>query len=64
MIAVTFDSFELNKKIIDNLIEKGIFTDWFLFASNCLRIAPPLNISDNDITTACNIIIEVLNELN
>jgi len=64
MIAVTFDSFELNKKIIDNLIEKGIFTDWFLFASNCLRIAPPLNISDKDITTACNIIIEVLNELN
>ena len=64
MIAVTFDSFELNKKIIDNLIEKGIFTDWFLFASNCLRIAPPLNISDKDITTACNIIIDVLNELN
>jgi len=64
MIAVTFDSFELNKKIIDNLIEKGIFTDWFLFSSNCLRIAPPLNISDKDITTACNIIIDVLNELN
>ena len=64
MIAVTFDSFELNKKIIDNLIAKGVFTDWFLFASNCLRIAPPLNISDKDITTACNIIIEVLNELN
>src|SRR6202034_2810081 len=45
MIAVEFENFEFNKKIIDALIEKGVFTDWFLFAANCLRIAPPLTIS-------------------
>ena len=45
MIAVEFDSFETNKKIINALIERGVFTDWFLFAANCLRIAPPLTIS-------------------
>jgi acetylornithine/succinyldiaminopimelate/putrescine aminotransferase len=46
MIAVWFDDFETNKRIIDALIEEGVFTDWFLFASNALRIAPPLNISE------------------
>lgn len=60
MMAIEFDSFEMNKKIIDALIEKGVFTDWFLFASNSLRIAPPLNISNKEIENACKIIIEVL----
>jgi acetylornithine/N-succinyldiaminopimelate aminotransferase len=63
MMAIEFDSFETNKKIIDQLIIKGVFTDWFLFASNCLRIAPPLVITTDEITSACNAIIEVLNEL-
>ncbi|MEI2748496.1 MAG: aminotransferase class III-fold pyridoxal phosphate-dependent enzyme [Ferruginibacter sp.] len=49
MMAVEFDSFEFNKKLIDRLIEEGVFTDWFLFASHALRIAPPLNIADEEI---------------
>ncbi len=63
MIAVEFDLFETNKKIIDALIEEGVFTDWFLFASNALRIAPPLNISNEDITSACNKLIVILNKI-
>ena len=63
MIAVEFDSFETNKKMIDRLIERGVFTDWFLFASHALRIAPPLNISNEDIELSCKKIIETLNEL-
>jgi len=59
MIAVEFENFNMNKKIIDTLIEQGVFTDWFLFASNCLRIVPPLTISAEEITTACKKIIEV-----
>jgi acetylornithine/N-succinyldiaminopimelate aminotransferase len=63
MMAVVFDSFETNKKIIDACIEKGVLTDWFLFASNCLRIAPPLTITEEEITRACKVIIDCLNEL-
>ncbi len=63
LIAVTFDSFETNKKIIDLLIEKGVFTDWFLFSAQSLRIAPPLNIPDQDIEKACQVLMEVLNGL-
>lgn len=60
MMAVEFDSFETNKKIIDACIEKGVFTDWFLFAAYALRIVPPLNISEEEITKASNIIQSVL----
>jgi len=61
MIAIEFENFEENKKIIDALIEKGIFIDWFLFAPQCLRIVPPLIISADEINKACEIIINCLN---
>lgn len=69
MIAVEFDSFRENKQVIDALINTpvgspGVFTDWFLFADNCLRIAPPLVISEEEIRMACAILIDVLNHLN
>jgi len=63
MMAVEFDSFDMNKQIIDALILQGVFTDWFLFAANRLRIVPPLTISNDEISQACNKIIEVLNAL-
>jgi len=63
MLAVEFDNFEITKAIIDKLIEQGIFTDWFLFASNCLRIVPPLVISKEEIKIACGIIKTVLNKI-
>ena len=61
MMAVEFDSFETNKKIIDALIEQGVFTDWFLFCAHAFRICPPLNISEEEIKEACKIILKVLN---
>lgn len=60
MIALEFESFEINKKIIDALIDKGIFTDWFLFAPNYLRIVPPLTISEEEIRWACGVIDKVV----
>ncbi|MEY2916781.1 MAG: hypothetical protein RIS73_495, partial [Bacteroidota bacterium] len=63
MLAVEFESFEINKKIIDALILAGVFTDWFLFASNCLRIVPPLVINEEEIRQACAKIQTCLNDL-
>ena len=63
MLAVEFDSFETNKKVIDALIAEGVFTDWFLFASNCLRIVPPLIISEAEITKACTALITILHKM-
>ncbi len=69
MIAVEFESFEMNKKVIDTLIDTasvsaaGVFTDWFLFASNCLRIVPPLTINNEEIVVASKKITDVLNSI-
>ena len=63
MMAMEFDDVEICKKVIDGLISQGVFTDWYLFAANCLRIAPPLIISKDEIKLACGKIIEVLDNL-
>ena len=59
-MAVEFDSFEICKKVIDTCLSKGLMTDWFLFTPNCLRISPPLTISDEQIKKACNTILQAV----
>ena len=58
MIAIEFSTAEENQKVINSVIKKGVFTDWFLFAPECLRIVPPLIITDIEILEACKIINE------
>jgi len=58
MLAAEFDSYEINKKVIDGCIADGIITDWFLHCSNAMRIAPPLIISEAEIKHACAIILK------
>lgn len=62
LLALEFDSFHQCKKIIDRCIAKGLLTDWFLFAGNCLRIAPPLIISTAEVKKACDIILQAVEE--
>ncbi len=62
LIAVEFENFEINKKIIDRCIENGVLVDWFLFAPQCMRIAPPLIISHDEIKKACTIILNAIDE--
>lgn len=64
LISVEFDSWETNKKVIDHCLHEGVLTDWFLFASNCLRIAPPLTISTKLIKKACAVIIDGCKKIN
>lgn len=60
MLAVELDSFATVQKVIMNCLEKGVFTDWFLFASDCIRIVPPLIITDDEIQEACyNLLIAI-----
>ncbi len=57
-MAVEFDSFATNKKVIDISIANGVLTDWFLFAPQCLRISAPLVISTAQIEKACKVILQ------
>jgi acetylornithine/N-succinyldiaminopimelate aminotransferase len=60
LIAVEFENFDINKKVIDGCLQQGILTDWFLFAPECMRVAPPLTISAKEIKKAVRTILQVL----
>jgi acetylornithine/succinyldiaminopimelate/putrescine aminotransferase len=60
LLAIEFDSYEENKRIIDVCIENGVITDWFLFNSHSMRIAPPLTISLDEIKAACAVILAAI----
>jgi len=56
LLCLQFKSEEMNKKIIHSCIENGVIVDWFLFAPDCMRIAPPLIINEAEIGRACAVI--------
>jgi len=62
-MAIEFESFDMNKKIIDACTKNGLITDWFLFAPQCLRVAPPLCITEKEINEACDIIMVCLKNI-
>lgn len=68
MIAVELEDFDTVKKVIARCLnndteEKGIFTDWFLFAANCIRIVPPLVITEEEIKRACTTLIGAIDDV-
>lgn len=62
-LALEFSNAEFNQRLIQACLKDGLLTDWFLFAPQCLRIAPPLIITDEEIRQAGQIIISNLNSL-
>lgn len=63
MMAAEMESFEVLKPVIDQAILDGVLTDWFLFCDNSMRIAPPLTITEAEIETACDIILQAINKV-
>ncbi len=58
MMAIAFENFEINKKVIDACIADGLISDWFLHCSNAMRIVPPLIITEAEIQWACEVILK------
>jgi acetylornithine/succinyldiaminopimelate/putrescine aminotransferase len=63
MLAVEMKDFKTVKAVIDECIQNGLITDWFLFCDNSLRIAPPLTITEEEIKIACNILLQAMNKV-
>ncbi len=63
LFAVEFESEEMNKKVIEACISNGIITDWFLFNSTSMRIAPPLTINTEEIKLACELILKSIQQV-
>ncbi len=64
LLAVELQDFDTVLTAISHCLERGLITDWFLFNNRCLRIAPPLIITPEEIHAACDIILEALDQLN
>lgn len=60
-MAVEFADDATAQSIIHRAVKHGLITDWFLFAPNCMRIAPPLCITSEEIQTITKRLLEVLN---
>lgn len=54
MLGLEFESFIKLQAIIAQCIQLGVLTDWFLFAENKMRIAPPLSASTKELQDACD----------
>ncbi|MFI5134648.1 MAG: aspartate aminotransferase family protein, partial [Chitinophagales bacterium] len=63
LMAIEFDDEVFNKKVIAQCVQSGVITDWFMFAPHCMRIAPPLNISEEEIKNACSVILQAINSV-
>jgi acetylornithine/N-succinyldiaminopimelate aminotransferase len=57
LAAVDLGSEELNFSVIQKCLSEGVITDWFLFNSHSMRIAPPLTITNDELSKACDLIL-------
>lgn len=60
LIAVQLESPEAVMETLHKCLGVGLFSDWFLFAADCIRIAPPLTISEAEIQLACGALMGCL----
>ncbi len=61
-MSLQFSSPELTKKIAAACVANGIITDWFLFAEDKIRIAPPLCITIEELAQSVEKILSSIDE--
>ncbi|WP_298312171.1 aspartate aminotransferase family protein [uncultured Aquimarina sp.] len=63
MLVFMTPSAEITNEIILKCQDKGLILFWLLFEPLAVRITPPLTISEKEIKEGCQIILDVLNEI-
>ncbi len=63
MLGLDLEDEEITGKLVNEFVKNGLITDRFLFRSNAFRIAPPLTISEEEISKALDLINTSLNSL-
>jgi acetylornithine/N-succinyldiaminopimelate aminotransferase len=64
LLAIKLADQEYVKFAVHHAPEFGLILDYFLFCDDALRIAPPLTISFDEISLACNLLKELLDVAN
>jgi len=63
MLSIQLDTFAQVAQVSKLAAADGVVIDWFLHCDNALRVAPPLIITNDEIRTACKVIIKALDQL-
>ena len=63
LMAVQLDSFDRVGNVIKHCMDSGLIVDWFLFNDSCIRIAPPLVITMEEIDEACDLLLAALDKV-
>ena len=61
--SLQFSSDIRAQKVAHACVQNGVITDWFLFAPDCIRVAPPLIITETEIRAACRIILQSIDQV-
>ncbi|HMQ00282.1 MAG TPA: aspartate aminotransferase family protein, partial [Cyclobacteriaceae bacterium] len=62
MFAIDFESAEKVNRIVQNCLDEGVITYWFLSHPYSFRIAPPLTITEDEIKLACEKIMKAIDK--
>jgi acetylornithine/succinyldiaminopimelate/putrescine aminotransferase len=62
-MSLQFASATLNQQIVHQCVKNGLLTDWFIFAPDRLRIAPPLTMNENILLEACDTLLQSIDEV-
>lgn len=62
MFAFDMESFERVEKVVKKCLEQGLISFWFLSHPYSFRLSPPLNISEDEIRKAGEIILSSIRE--
>ena len=62
-MSLTFENDTMAKAIAAKCIENGLITDWFLFAENKIRIAPPLCITMDELKKVVELMIKSIDQV-
>lgn len=60
MMAIDMESSEMVQKVVQNCLENGVITFWFLSHPNSFRLSPPLSITVDEIKEAGQLIVNAI----
>lgn len=62
-MSLQFASEKLAQSVVHQCVQNGLITDWFVFAPDRLRIAPPLIITEAELVEVCATILRSIDEV-
>lgn len=63
LMAVELEDAATCLKVCHACIQNGLITDWFLFAPNCIRVAPPFIVTRQELELVCSKLIQSIHEV-